>query len=160
MAGKGPWPLEKGIFSYQKYFGPSSIMATQREISERFDNRCCGGCHFLSCSLLSARRFLSSCNHRDQIDLRVVRNQSCREMRFRNRSFVDANDRVGIRISGCLEKIGNRHPFAPRIILPLHSDHLVTPLALSTSSTSGKSILRRLTVSTFGIPSAVQPRRL
>jgi len=112
------------------------------------------------CSELHAPRFLPSCNHRDQIDLRVVGDQSRFEMRSRNRPFIDANDGVGVRISNFLEKIGNGHPLLPRVILAPHLDHSVTPLALSNSSTSGKSIFSRLTVSILGIPSAVQPRRL
>jgi len=73
---------------------------------------------------------------------------------------VDTDHRIRIRVIECLKHLRNGEARMPGSPLAVYENHSVIPFALNTSSTSGKSIPRRLTVSNVGIPPGFHPLRI
>jgi len=108
----------------------------------------------------------------EQVHLGSIRYRGRMEVRAGNDLVTDADDGAMVFFPELIEEIRNRHPLAPVYLSPVYHYHCATPCTvhtpcvyatpcdlLSTSSTSGKSIPNRFTVSMVGMPSFVQPLR-
>lgn len=105
----------------------------------------------------------------------LVRNLCVSKIGTRNKFTIQAHHGKEMAIRDGIQYLAQGHARLPGNLRFADRDHyarlslnniqplrcqVVTPLARSTSTTSGKSMPRRLTVSSVGMPSDVQPRLL
>ena len=102
---------------------------------------------------------LAPCYHRNQKNLRVIRDGCFVKVGLRDILFIDTYHSIGMGISEFVEQVADGHPRMPGDCFIGDLNHSCTPWALRSSSTSGKSMPRLFTFPTVGIPSFVHPRR-